>query len=251
MKHRSLAAGLTAILLCSFCLFLITVVSAAPGDLDTTFAGTGKVLVGFGSTNDFGKSLAMQPDGKIVVAGTIAVNNVFAGDFGVLRYNPDGSLDTSFGFEGKVTTAAGTLFGPAVATAVRMQTDGKIVVAGYAEETFPSKYRFLIVRYNSDGTLDTSFDSDGRVISSFGDAYAHAMVIQADGKIVVVGIDETGTHSRFMVARYNIDGSADTFFGTQGSVSTSIGSSTDIPYAVTILAGKIIVAGLSSNGSNY
>src|SRR5882762_2680932 len=90
VKSKCLSFALVALLVGLLCFYLITVVFAAPGDLDTTFAGTGKTLIGFGFSNDRGSALAMQTDGKIVVAGT--TNN----KFGVMRYNPDGSLDNSF-----------------------------------------------------------------------------------------------------------------------------------------------------------
>src|SRR6185295_3780468 len=119
-RSKWLLFGLVASVVAGLSLFLVTVVFATPGDLDTTFAGTGKALFGFGFTDDQANAVALQTDGKIVVAGS-------TGDrFAVLRYNSDGSLDTAFDGDGKVTTLINGA-GPANATAVRIQSDGKIV----------------------------------------------------------------------------------------------------------------------------
>ena len=106
-----------------------------------------------------------------------------------MRYNTDGSLDTSFNSDGKVTTAIGSANDYACSVAI--QSDGKIVAAGYSDNG--SNYDFALVRYNTDGSLDTSFDSDGKVTTAIGsgDDAAYSVAIQSDGKIVAAGYSTT------------------------------------------------------------
>src|SRR5712691_1227384 len=121
------------------------------GSLDTSFDTDGIVTTPFGTSADEARAVAVQSDGKIVVAGRATIGSTF--DFALARYNADGSLDTSFGTGGKVTTAIGTSTDEAYAIA--LQSDGKIVVGGRA--TIGSNFDFALARYNTDGTLDTSF----------------------------------------------------------------------------------------------
>src|SRR5205823_1660150 len=127
-------------------------------------------------------------------------------------YNADGSLDSSFGNNGLVITDFGF---DSQAFALAVQTDGKIVVAGYTF-TGGSQYDFALARYNTDGSLDTTFGTNGEVVTDFGTGgdEALAVVIDADGKIVVAGYTFTGdSQYDFALARYNADGSLDTSFG--------------------------------------
>ena len=151
---------------------LITVgahpVVAADGDLDTTFGTGGKVTTAIGSDTDQALSVAIQSDGKIVAAGNSNNGNDY--DFALVRYDANGSLDTSFGTGGKVTTDFGSAND--FARSVAIQSDGKIVVAGYSNNG--SNDDFALVRYNTDGSLDASFDSDGKVTTDFGSANDYA-----------------------------------------------------------------------------
>ena len=112
----------------------------------------------------------------------------------------DGDLDTSFGSDGKVTTAIGS--GGDYAESVAIQSDGKIVAAGFSYNG--SNNDFALVRYNTDGTLDTSFDSDGKVTTAIGssDEQALSVAIQSDGKIVVAGYSNNGSNDDFALVRY-------------------------------------------------
>ncbi|MFN6462359.1 MAG: DUF4347 domain-containing protein [Nostoc sp. DedVER02] len=206
------------------------------GSLDTTFSSDGKVTTGFGLlTTDIGYSLAVQPDGKILVAGTDGT------DFALARYNSDGSLDTTFSGDGKVTTDLG-LLAVDVAYSTAVQADGKIVVAGV------SNGDFALVRYNSNGSLDTTFSSDGKVSTDFGlltiDSI-YSLAVQADGKILVAG----QSNGDFALARYNSDGSLDTTFSSDGKVTTDFGLlPNEIAYSLAVQAdGKILVAGVSNS----
>jgi uncharacterized delta-60 repeat protein len=134
----------------------------ADGSLDTSFDGDGRVTTDFGSTNDVGQSVAIQPDGKISVAG-----NSFNGtnwDFAVARYNADGSLDTTFDADGRVTTDFG--LGDDFGSSITTQMDGKILVAGSSFNG--TNTDFALVRYNADGSLDTTFGTDGKVRTQLG-----------------------------------------------------------------------------------
>ncbi|MFN9367078.1 MAG: delta-60 repeat domain-containing protein, partial [Planctomycetota bacterium] len=214
----------------------------ADGSLDTSFGSGGMVTTAIGTSSDQGYSVTVQADGKIVVGGYARIGST--DDFALVRYNADGSLDTSFGTGGMVTTAIGT--SSDIAYRVTLQPDGKIVVGGYAR--IGSTDDFALVRYNANGTLDTSFGTGGMVTTAIGtgNEYAYSVPLLADGKIVVAG------YSNFDIAlvRYNADGSLDTSFGTGGKVTTAIGTGTDIAYSVTLQAdGKIVVGGYAAIGS--
>jgi uncharacterized delta-60 repeat protein len=179
-------------------LFSISLASAAVGDLDTSFDTDGKVTTDFGASSDSASSIALQSDGKIVVAGYSYNGSNY--DFAVVRYNTNGSLDTSFDTDGKVTTDFGAQSD--YAKSVALQSDGKIVVAGYSYNG--SNYDFAVVRYNTNGSLDTSFDTDGKVTTDFGASsdYAESVALQSDGKIVVAGTSYNGSNYDFAVVRY-------------------------------------------------
>jgi uncharacterized delta-60 repeat protein len=161
------------------------------GSLDTIFDGDGKITTAVGSSDDEAHSVAIQSDGKIVVAGySYNGSNM---DFAVARYNSNGSLDTTFDGDGKVTT---DLASPDdFAYSVAIQSDGKIVAAGF------SNSHFALSRYNSNGSLDTTFDFDGKVTTDFGGSdVAYSVAIQSDGKIVVAGESK----GNFALARYHV-----------------------------------------------
>ena len=221
---------------------------AAVGDLDTSFDNDGIQTTSIGSVQDIAYSVVMQSDGKIVAAGYS--DNGSNVDFAVVRYNTDGSLDTTFGTAGKVRTAIGS--GSDVANSVVMQSDGKIVAAGYSYNG--SNVDFAVVRYNTDGSLDTSFDLDGIVTTAVGSSNdtGRSVVVQSDGKIIVVGSSENLTGIEFAVVRYNTNGSLDTSFDTDGKATTAVGSSQDQARSVVLQSdGKIVAAGFSANGSNF
>ena len=217
------------------------------GSLDITFGGTGKVTADFGK-NDYGESVAMQSDGKILVAGTSQKGA--DSSFAIVRYLGDGSLDTSFGGMGKVTTDFGSLTN--YANSLVVQSDGKIVVAGYSGND--PHYDFALVRYNTDGSLDTSFGGTGKVKTTIGsNAIGESIALQNDGKLLVAGYADIGGSLDFALVRYLADGSLDTTFGSTGKVTTAIGSDTDSGRSVAVQSdGKIVVAGQTYIvGSDY
>jgi uncharacterized delta-60 repeat protein len=228
-----------------------SLVQAAPGDLDPTFDGDGKVTTHFIFT-DAARGVAIQEDGKIVAAG-VAICDPCAGpttihDFALARYNMDGSLDMSFDGDGKVTTDFAANVDEAFAVAI--QADGKIVAGGSASI---SGVDFALARYNADGSLDSTFDGDGRVTTDygFGSSQVRALGIQADGKIVAAGYGAS-TGFDFFLARYNSNGSLDTSFDGDGKVTfLGFGSNDNQANAVAIQAdGKIVAAGCTSCSSS-
>lgn len=221
----------------------------APGTLDESFGNGGIVVTDFDGDNDEAKAIAIQSDGKILVAGVAKITNN-NNDFALVRYNQDGSLDTSFGISGKVTTNFGNLRID-VACAIALQSDGKIILAGYTNEG-DSAFNFAIARYTSNGTLDDSFDSDGKLytnITSNQNDIAYSVAIQPDGKIVVVGY--TGTNADIAIVRYNENGTLDTGFDSDGIVTTDIDSANNYGRAVVIDSNNnILVGGDFGNNTN-
>ncbi|MGQ0595212.1 MAG: hypothetical protein ACT4QB_22015 [Gammaproteobacteria bacterium] len=209
------------------------------GTLDTGFGSGGRVLTRIGALAA-ASSLELQADGKLVAAG--ASQGTFA-DFAVARYNPDGSLDPSFGSGGQVLT---DLSGSDQATALALQPDGKIVAAG------ASGAGFALVRYNPDGTLDTGFGSGGRVLTDIGGSdAATSLVLQANGKLVAAGISADGPDSAFALLRYNVDGSLDATFGNAGVVFSFLGGDTEFVKALVLQDGKLVAVGTSDGGSVF
>jgi uncharacterized delta-60 repeat protein len=229
-----------------FALFLLSVQlrAALPGDMDPNFtAADARVLTKVGTIDSEAREVLIQPDGKIVVAGKASGANVF-GDFALVRYNSDGSLDTSFDGDGIAIVSVGTQ-DSGVAAAV-LQPDGKIVVVGGARSSVTNTDGFAVVRFNSNGSLDDTFGSGGKVISTFSDnsgGYATSVVLQADNKIVVSGVSSRG----FTVVRYNQNGTLDQSFGTNGVAGVALGNRTNAAQAAAIQSdGKIVLAGYVS-----
>ena len=182
------------------------------GSLDPAFGSGGIVQ----SPAGVARAVAVQPDGKIVAAGTNLAQVRLA------RYDADGSLDGGFGSGGVVTTPVGT--GTAGVTAIVLQPDGKIVVGG--ESSDGSKTVFTLVRYDVSGSLDTTFGSGGIVTTQVGtgNSSIEGLALQPDGKIVADGDALNGSSEGVPgLARYNTDGSLDTTFGSGGIVTTHVG----------------------------
>ncbi len=211
----------------------------ADGSLDSSFGTDGIVKTALGSTSS-ASGVLVQPDGKIVVAGTVAFS------FLVVRYNPDGSLDDSFGMGGRTISSIPGVISASVSAAA-LQSDGKIVLVGSSRIfVSPFVFEFTLARYLPDGTLDTSFSSDGVVVSQIGRCQAYSVAIQADGKIVAAGIASTAAlnSGEFAIARYNPNGTLDASFGTAGVVKAPLSASDDTAYAVAVQPnGKIVAAG--------
>jgi uncharacterized delta-60 repeat protein len=213
----------------------------ADGSLDSTFGNKGEVQTKFTGSSASANALALQADGKILLAGND--NSTFEID----RYNADGSLDTTFGNKGMVSTPFAQ--GAAEVRSLALETVGgvtKIVAAG--DVVTSSSSAFALARYNLSGSLDTSFGSSGLVVTNIGGRDANQMglagAVQGDAKIVLAGekVQSSG-QLEFSLARYNTDGSLDTTFGSGGLVFTSIGKNA-AAWAVALQGdGKIVAAG--------
>jgi uncharacterized delta-60 repeat protein len=229
------------------------------GSPDSSFGNGGKITTRIGGENDQAYAVALQPDGKIVVAGTAYISpspNSANYGFALVRYNLDGSLDSSFDGDGKLITdffdSLDEAFG------VLVQRDGKIVATGFATRgpNNGATYDFAMARYNPDGSLDPSFDGDGKVLTDFfgsGDR-AYAALLQPDDKIVLAGVCYTPSSSAdFALARYNPDGSLDPSFDGDGKVNTPFVNDYEEYASSVALApdNKIVAAGWANNNSSF
>jgi len=225
---------------------------ASNGALDAAFGAGGKVTTPFGPADTWNRAsaIAAQGDGKIVAAGVAAIHmgeSGYVNHFAVVRYQSNGSLDPSFDGDGRATILLGC--GEASASAVALQADGKIVVAG---GTFCSSYDFAVARFHSDGSLDPAFGAGGVATTHFGrNEVASSLALQGDGKIVVAGSSYSGAASDFALARYNANGSLDASFGAGGKATTDFSGGADYANAVALQSnGKIVVAGSGAIGGN-
>lgn len=220
------------------------------GTLDNSFDSDGIVKTDFTQKEDVAQSVAIQSDGKIVVAGFSY--NGFHRDFAICRYNSNGSLDNTFGNNGKVLTDFNgnddRLY------SIGIQPNGKIVATGYTINLKTYNANVALARYNSNGSLDSTFGINGKVISDFSqEDVAYALALQPDGKIVLAG-KSFGTYGDIAVFRYNSDGSLDNSFGTGGLVKTTVSNSDEFVHAVKIQDdGKIVAAGgaIIGSGAGY
>lgn len=214
------------------------------GTLDTSFGNGGIVRTDFGAlSDDDARALAIQPDGKIVVAGTAGE------DIALARYMPNGSLDPTFGSSGVTITDLGF---EDVANGVALTPGGGILIAGY---TIGTKLNndFLLVRYGPNGSLDRGFGTLGVVKTDFGagDDFAEDLAIDASGRIVVVGRATTATIFDMALARYNADGMPDTAFANQGTLTADFHGSGEFGQDLALdAAGRIVAAGYTANGAD-
>ena len=240
---------------------------AADGALDPTFGASsvptfqrgGRVMTDFDHSTDIANAVAVQADGKLVVVGTTYQNNDFSDeDFAVARYNSNGTLDLTFGVGGKVQTDFPGL--AAVASSVVIQSDGKIVVAGGAFPLFTFLGDFKVVRYNPDGSLDSSFGDGGIVTTTFPGqgSYAFAVALQPDGKIIAAGTDfvnfspEDSSDTDFALARYNSDGTPDATFNGDGQATTNFDGFNDDAFSILVQPdGKLVAVGSAKNPANF
>jgi uncharacterized delta-60 repeat protein len=219
------------------------------GPLDLTF-GTGGRAIGLivgPNTSVYSSAILIQPDGKIIQTGQSYAGN--STDFVVLRYNTNGSVDGTFGTNGKTFTSINQNSGTQCAV---LQSDGKIVLGGYIYTQ--GNGDFILVRYNSNGSIDSSFGTNGKSISAISANwdYIQSLALQPDGKIVVVGITtgitslcqiQSYSYPQAVIVRYNNNGSMDTTFGQKGKVFFGSGKYQDYANAVTVQPdGKILVA---------
>lgn len=234
------------------------------GSLDPSFGsnGNGLVTTPILAGADYARAMVLQADGRIVLAGSASNGSDL--DFAAARYNPNGTLDATFGTNGKVTTAI-TVKAPtpkkrnapappaADDEAVGLVQDaaGQFTLAGYTVNTSTGQKDTALVRYTPGGALDTSFSSGGKVVTDLGgNDIGRALVLQPDGKLVVAGSVTTATTGEdFALARYNPNGALDGTFGTNGKVTTAITTSGDSVMALTLQPdGRIVAGGYAGRG---
>lgn len=206
------------------------------GSLDTSFANDGTLRIPVGPLKSFVMGMAQQPDGKILLGGRTWDN--VSGDFALVRLNEDGSFDNTFGTNGIALIQTPET---EAAEAMTLLDDGKIIMVGYRDDNLTA------AKFNTDGSLDTSFGVNGWAVVSFSDqaSYADDVAIQDDGKILISGFSLNGDN-RFQVAaaRLNTDGSVDNSFGTNGTVLFNVGEWNDFGEGVAIQDdGKILIGG--------
>src|SRR5215472_17062077 len=223
------------------------------GTLDASFGSGGLVTTDFDFPGSFDRvfTVVRQPDGKFVAVGSTVIN-LFA-NFALARFNANGTLDASLGTAGIVTTGFGV---SAEATSVAVQADGKIVAAGYAN--LDGGHDFALVRYNSNGTLDASFGTGGKLTTafalsqgSFSEAHAFSVAVQPDGRIVAAGDAVVSGGFDFALARYNSNGTLDASFGTGGQVTTDFAGANGQADSVAVQPdGRIVAAGAAGRYIN-
>ncbi|HYL97462.1 MAG TPA: hypothetical protein VEZ90_00795, partial [Blastocatellia bacterium] len=222
------------------------------GDLDSAFGNGGLITTSFFGSGDGAAAVAIQPDGKIVAAGYASRNSdLNSEDFAVSRYNPDGSLDQTFGSGGKQTT---DFFGFSDQSyRVAIQPDGKIVVVGHATDSQGNRV-LAIARYQPDGSLDHGFGSGGKIAedSLITPQVGWALTFDSDGRIVVVGQSPYSPRAgvdvyAFLILRYNPNGTPDQTFGSGGSQHIDFFGNGSVPVGVKVQSdGKIVAAGYAT-----
>jgi uncharacterized delta-60 repeat protein len=248
----------------ALCALILAIVAAralaAAGALDHSFSSDGKRTFAFanGLGADAATATAIQHDGKIVLAGYSDQGGGSTGhDFAVIRLNPNGSLDQTFSGDGRRTIAIGAGVNSDDAFAMKIQHDGRIILAGRSDQG-PSKHNdFAVVRLKSNGGTDTSFSGDGRRTLGFGngarDDEAYGLAIQRDGKIVLGGESDQGTPTGYQMAlaRLNPNGSLDHTFSGDGRrlLGFRNGAGFDDAAAVAVQRdGRIVTCGESRQG---
>ena len=217
------------------------------GSLDLPFGGngTGTLTTDIGGAANGGRNLVLQPNGAIVVSGTPQCSQPGCDHTDVVRYNANGTLDTSFGSGGTLTLA-----GAMVGEGLVRQADGKLVLVGsIVQPVAPATARFVLMRRNADGSPDASFGTAGTAIAALSDnAMASGIALQADGKLVVVGTRAFSANANFIVARFDTNGRLDTGFGNLGTLSIDFFRFDDIGENVLVQPdGKIVVSGQAQN----
>jgi len=220
------------------------VLYAQDGQLDTSFGNGGYVQTDFFGFTDWGFAIALQNDNAIVAVGSAETS---LDDYvpALIRYLPDGSVDTSFGVNGIVTTEFNSQVIDYYSDVV-IQDDQKIIAGGHFGDF--NDQNIMLSRYQPNGDLDASFGTAGIVVTDIGDNRFGTMVIQDDGKILVGGTSEPQSQQEIMLVRYLTDGSFDPSFGNNGVVITDVpSSSTNVTRIVVLDDGKILL-GASTSG---
>jgi len=219
------------------------------GSLDPTFGNNGLTLVEMGPGSESIWKIELLPDGRIIAGGGVADGSNF--DFALIRLLPDGSLDNTFSFDGKVVT---TIADVDLFQSMAVGSDGKITAVGIAEEG-ASDREALLVRYNSDGSLDVTFGLNGIVQKDLGpgDDELFDIVLDGSGKILVCGTSGSGNAANMLFAKFNDDGTIDNTFSFDGMVLTDFDNGWDVARSMLKQPdSRILIAGISdANGGTF
>ena len=218
----------------------------ADGSVDSSFGSNGRVntAVGNGSSDNIGRNILLQPDGKIILAGNTYING--NSDFIVLRYKTNGVLDSSYGTNGMTVTAIGNQSDNAYAIA--MQQDGKVIHVG--DHYDGTLWSLAVLRYDTSGHLDNTFGTLGQVVMPLGtgDIYGYSVLVQGSQKIVVGAFSQTYNNT---LLRFNSNGTPDNSFGNNGICYRSFATSDHANFIDTLSNGDIILANRSTLNNTY
>ena len=221
----------------------------AAGALDGSFSGDGRVTVNIGGRTDLGYAAALQPGGRIVVAGRVADSGGESPDIGLVGLDDTGALDSGFGVAGVTRTDFGSWD---EASDIALAPDGSILVSTQTVVA-PGTFVLAAARYSADGQLDGGFGTAGLAtapLSTLND-YTRGIAVQADGRIVVVGETSNLMQPDFGIARFDAQGDLDPSFDGDGMMAVDFFGSFDGADCVAIQPdGKIVAAGFARNGTS-
>lgn len=215
------------------------------GTLDSSFDDDGKLIITFGASHDYGYGVAVDSQDRVVVAGYTYIGS--GTEMAVARLTATGALDANFDSDGKQTIS----FGPygATATAVAVDSQDRVVVAGYAMYGYSD---VAVARLTAAGALDSSFDADGKQTFAFGAAsdYARAVAVDSQDRVVVAGSTDDGSKYDFAVARLTVAGTLDSGFDADGKQTVGVSALNDVASGVAVdSADRVLVVGFPYKGS--
>jgi uncharacterized delta-60 repeat protein len=218
------------------------------GSRDVSFGNNGVVVTDFAGAGDEIAALALQPDGRIIAAGTARLGE--NAEFGLARYLAGGTPDDSFGTGGRLTTGFGTVDDNAYA--LTLQPNGSMIAAGLAATVAGTDYDPVLARYTAAGGLDPAFGVGGQALTPLGNGFdaIHALALQPDGRIIAAGYTHPGANNhQFALLRYLPSGMLDAGFGTNGATITDFAGGSDVGYGTALQAdGRIVVVGRATFG---
>ncbi len=222
------------------------------GTLDNNFGNNGSTTFSYSSLDDYGVGIVIQNDGKMLIAGTTYDSTKGNQSAILIRYNNNGTLDNTFGNNGFVVTSINNYNN--ICTSIALQSDGNILLGGYTE-TCAGGYtqEMFVIRYQNNGTLDLTFNSNGIALSNYNafGVKGSSIVIQSDDKIIIGGNSVSNSNVNFAITRFNTNGSLDNTFSHDGMDTIFIGGTIDYGTKVALQNdGQIVLAGYSHNGSN-
>lgn len=216
------------------------------GTLDTSFDSDGYVTLDIVGEEDQASDVLLQPNGKIVIAG----NSVNGGVRSALlaRFDSAGTLDTTFGVNGVVIPTFGAS-GPDVFESIVQLDNGQLLVTGSRDDG--SQNDIILLRYSADGVLDTTFGTNGVVITPIGSNYSlgNGLAVLNGGSIAVAGLTDSGSNNDVVVIRYLSDGTLDSAFGTGGVMTLDLGNEDEAQDVAFQADGRIVITGIAGDAS--